>query len=471
MQTEQQVIDTSVKSGKPFTAAEIVAQKYRDFVFSPIFTEMQTAEQYYLNFSDIGRKQRYSVGENGQLVPVNNLSNKKLHHNFFKELVDQKIDYLLARPWTISTKDTKYNDIVNKVFDDDFRNKFSRTVKNAVIKRNGFMFPYIKDNELKFKYLDALNTIAVYEDDQEDEIDSFIRFYNQEVFDGRTKRIKTFAELWTVVESVRTFEINEFGGATEIGQAEAMYLKPDENGNMQGYNWDRIPLIEIAYNDEKVGLLRQVKSLQDEYDAATSGNADKLADEGNSILILKNAMATALSNFRRNINIFRMVKLNENSELEKLDDTAKIDNTKDHIELLRRDIYTFGRGVDVSNANVGANASAEARQYIFAGLDMDCNSLERSCRSALRKILWFVEQYYGLKRPDDLEITFNRDIAVNEMQAVEIAVKMLSIPGVSTLTVLEQLPMVKNAGEEYKRWEQEQTQRQQSNIFNTGDEE
>ena len=74
--------------------------------------------------------------------------------------------------------------------------------------------------------------------------------------------------------------------------------------------------------------------------------------------------------------------VNDDGDADTIDDSVDVSNSDTYLDRLRRNIYAFGRGVDPDQA-MGANASAEARQYMYAPLDLDCNGLEKGVRNCI----------------------------------------------------------------------------------------
>ena len=77
----------------PMTLAQIVSEEIREFKASDQYKTILEAESYYRNRSSVQKK----------TVDVANRSNAKIERPILKKLVDQKANYLLAKPWTVDT--------------------------------------------------------------------------------------------------------------------------------------------------------------------------------------------------------------------------------------------------------------------------------------------------------------------------------------------------------------------------------
>lgn len=82
----------------PMSLAQIVGEEIKEFKSSEQYKIMVEAEQYYRNRSDVQRKTN----------DVANRSNCKIEHPILKKLVDQKVNYLLSKPWTVDTSNKAY---------------------------------------------------------------------------------------------------------------------------------------------------------------------------------------------------------------------------------------------------------------------------------------------------------------------------------------------------------------------------
>ena len=92
-QTELVSAALSDPANAPMTLAQIVSEEIREFLRSPQYRELLEADAYYRNRSDVQRKTN----------DIKDRSNARLEHPIYRKLVDQKVRYLLARPWAVET--------------------------------------------------------------------------------------------------------------------------------------------------------------------------------------------------------------------------------------------------------------------------------------------------------------------------------------------------------------------------------
>jgi SPP1 family phage portal protein len=225
----------------------------------------------------------------------------------------------------------------------------------------------------------------------------------------------------------------------------------------QSASWGKVPYIPFKNNDFELPDLQFVKTLVDNYDLTRSDVANLLEDIKNIIYALKGYGGENLSDFMRDLAYYRAVKLDDDGGLDKVESTINIDAAKEHYEALKKDIFDFGQGVDKSSDKLGNSPSGIALKFIYSGLDMKCNGLEEWFKWGFEQLLYFVNVYLQVtKQPasdKEIEIVFNRDIAINESQAITDCVNSEGI--ISLETIISNHPWAKDVKEEMKRLEEE----------------
>ena len=111
--TEQQFLEREIAKFK-------TASKRRD---------MFIGEQYYNGNHDIMHRRRTIIGEDGKLQEVENLPNNKVIDNQYAKIVDQKVNYLLAKPPTFETENKMYGELLKEVFNNRFYERYGTSGK------------------------------------------------------------------------------------------------------------------------------------------------------------------------------------------------------------------------------------------------------------------------------------------------------------------------------------------------------
>jgi len=208
-----------------------------------------------------------------------------------------------------------------------------------------------------------------------------------------------------------------------------------------------------------------VKSLVDEYDARTSDHANNLEDLPNSIYVLKNYDGQDLGEFRRNMSTYRAVKVMGDGGVNTLSLDIDTEATEKHLDRLRKDIYEFGRGVDTQSERFGNSPSGIALKFLYADLDMDCNIMETEFQASLEQLMWFVNVHLvntgaGDFTNESVEFVFNRDILINETDAITNIRNSVGI--LSDETLVAQHPWVTDVQEELDRIQKQREERSEA---------
>lgn len=430
------------------------------------------AKRYYKNKNDILDKRRYYI-VNGQQKEDRLSANNKIAHPIFRDLVDQKVNYLLGNDWSVENKE------LSEVFDDDFRSLIQSSTADSIMCGLGWIF-VLPDN--KFKYIDSLNIIPIWEDIKHRKLFGVIHFYTAINYDQNgVEKKEQFAELWSL-EGVHVFKKNENDKYDLIEiKSHLTYnyeQKKYEDNNMvkpnikNNYNWQKLPFIYIKYNEDEVSLLSLVKSLIDNMDKTASDTQDLLSDLTNKITVITGATGTNLREFAINKRQYRTVSLPMGADCKEIGTDPNIDAAKSWIEHLRSQIYIAGRGYDPLQA-IGLNASGEARRNLYTSLDLDVNQLESGILQAIKRVIWFINANpigMGQLIPEDTKVTFVRNIMINQGEQVENALKAQNIEGISMRTVVGMSGLTENVEEEIKLAEEEKKERMEqfADVYNFG---
>lgn len=460
MSTEMQRIIEIIETGArgAMTLEQIIKLEIDEWLVSNERLLMLTGQRYYMGDADILGRKRMVVGEDGKLVEVENLANNRLVHNFVRKLVDQKVGYLLGLPLTVQTTNEEYQRLLNEIFNRSFMRTLKNLGKEAINKGKAWLHVYYNESgELSFKKIPSEEIIPLWRDAAHTELDAVIRVYEVETFEGVTKRIVTKVEFWNR-EGIRRY-ILENGlliPDVEVGEYAPHVTLVQSDGSVQGYNWQKIPFICFKYNDEELPLVKFVKSLVDDYDKHTSDNSNNLEDLPNSIYVLRNYDGTNLGEFRRNLSVYRAVRVSDDGGVDTLKLEIDTEAYKAHIEQLRKDIYEFGRGVDTQAERLGSDRSGVALKFLYADLDMDCNILETEFQASLEQLRWFIDQHIANTTGTDyseehVDFIFNRDIIINESEVIQNVRNSIGI--LSDETNLANHPWVTNVRAEMERIE------------------
>lgn len=449
----------------PMGMDKIIYNAVKDWLRSDERAWMIAGERYYKDYPDIVFRKKYGIGPDGEPVEIKNVANNKLVHNFTKKLVDQKVGYLLSKPLTVQTENEQYGQILtDNFFEKEFQRLLQRIGKESIQKGKAWLHVYYDEHgQFKLKRIPSHEVIPLWRDADHTELDGVIRVYEYTTYEAQERKQITKVEYWDQSGVMRMVyqddqivpDLATYGDCWRA--AHFTVMNPDESETP--YNWSEVPFICFKYNAEELPLLHQIKSLIDDYDKQKSDNSNNLEDTPNSILVLKNYDGQDLGEFRQNLATYRAVKVADDGGVDKLSVDINTEAHIKHQDQNRKDIYEFGRGVDTQSEKFGGDASGIALKFLYADLDMDCNMIETEYQWALEQLLWFIDVHLANTGAGDFSsekvtIIFNRDIVINETEAVENAQKSMGV--ISKKTIVANHPWVTNTQDELDQIEEEQ---------------
>ena len=209
--------------------------------------------------------------------------------------------------------------------------------------------------------------------------------------------------------------------------------------------------------------MNRVKELQDAINTMISDFENNMQEDArNTILILKNYDGQDLGEFRRNLAAYGAVKVREDGGVTTLTVEVKAENYKAILELLKKALINNARGYDAKDDRMGNNPNQMNIQSMYSDIDLDANGMETEFQAAFEELLWFINQDMANKGVGDFEqeeitVIFNRDILINESEAIDNCAKSQGI--VSDETIVEQHPWTKDADAELERLKKEKEEK------------
>lgn len=441
-------------------------KEYRD---SQVYKTMGIGTKYFFNQNDIIHRQRYYIDRQGVPVATELLSNNKLAHPFMRKLVNQKVNYLLSKDFTVRGTD-KYVKELNKYLDDKFRLTLVNLGKESV--RCGIAWLqvyYNEEGQLKFKHIPSNEIIPFWHDSEHTELDAVIRTYEiqEYVVDKVEKRIYEMIEYYTPEGLWKYKRLKTGGNLFPLSplEGEGHFKVINDDNKEYDATWNKVPFVAFKYNAEEVSLINWIKPLIDDYDARTSDNSNNLADVPNSIKVVKGYEDNDKEEFSKNLAIFRNIFVSEGGDVTSLNTELDLEGADIHLKRLRKDIFEFGGGVDTVEKDL-RDVAGVALRFQYADLDMDCSEMAQQYRFSLRQLQWFINTDLSSKgiEADDSgsDFIFNTDVILNETETINnLAV---SKDMISEKTLLQNHPWVKNVDEEIREVEQDRQKQMQYEI-------
>ncbi len=438
------------------TEIEFLEEELKAWLVSTKRLWIRAGTAYYCQHLDIDHKERKVIGEGGRKVTLHTLPNNRIAYNRYAKLVDQKVNYLLAKPFEVKTDDETYGVLLDSVFDKTFRRRLKHVGVDALNGGIAYLHPYVTAEGLHFKRFPPSQILPFWADEEHERLDSFLRIYDVATYEGKQPKIVHKVEYYTS-NGVQYFIWENNQLRPDVERTNGAYLSIDD----QPMNWERVPLIAFKYNEEELPLIRRVKGLQDALNTLISNFADVMCEDvRNTILVIKNYDGTDLSEFRRNLAVYGAVKVRTREGVEGGVETLTIEvNSQNYeviVKLLEKAIIDCGNGFDARDDRMGNNPNQMNISSIYSDIDIDTNNIEMEFQASLEQLMWFVNTYYRINggKAGDVEFIFSRDTPVNESELITNCRNSEGV--ISKETIIANHPWVKDTAEELKRLQAEQ---------------
>lgn len=444
------------------TKTEVIATELKKWIRSPERQDMITGYKYYVGDHDILYEQRKVIGDNGELKPVYNLPDNRIVDNQYARIVDQKVNYSVGKQLTIISDDVDYKEKVLDILGDDFMRVLRVTTINATNCGIGWMYIYYNEKgELKFKAFKPFEVLPFWKDAEHTELDFVVRFYEDQVYEGKKEVNKSRVEIYTESGIYRyNLEEDELSGAVDLVVSDDLesfspYMtRRISDEEIKQYSWGEIPLIPFKYNNLELPLINRGKSLQDSINRVLSNFVNNiLEDPRNSILVIENYDGENLDEFRYNLAQYGAVKVRSGEGARGGVDVITVDvnpeNYKAILKLLKRSLVENLRGVDAKDDKLADGEANQMQiQSMYNDIDLDASALEIEFQASLEKLMYFVNKHL-MTSDKKVDFQFNRDILMNESEKIENFVK--SFGRLSDKTAVANHPWVDNPDDEIEQ--------------------
>lgn len=421
---------------------------------------MSIGQKYYEVENDI-LKRRITRTVKGAEVEETYKANNKLAHSKYKNMVDEKVAYLLSRDYSLSCDDEGYVEKVKDVLGKHFQYQLSGLGYEASNKGISWLQAYI-DEEGNFKtmIIPSEQCIPIWRDNSHTELESMIREYETVIWEYDKKKTITNVEVWNK-DGVSYYRLDgklliaDYDRNNDNNGPVAHYKKGD-----MWYAWGKVPFIAFKNNRIELPDIKFVKSLLDAYDLSRSEAANYVEEVKNLIFILKGYGGEDISEFMRVLNEDRAIPIDdpEDGGVDTLTPQMDITALREHYEQLKRDLIEDGQSINKDLDKFGSAPSGVALKFMYAGLDLKANALETEFKMSFENLLYFINIYIsennlGSYKDIDLDILFNRDMEINESEVIENCNK--SKGTVSNKTIMANHPWVKDVEAEEKALEEQ----------------
>lgn len=384
------------------------------------------------------------VDENGQprTIEINN-NNAIIYTNYFKLLVKQKINYLMAKQPTFTE-----NQYIRNI---DIIELLKRELLDTALDSRGWIHFFINDeNKLDWVHVHDSEIIPIY-DKWNKNIIEIIRYYKI----NEDKNGNFNVEHWTKT-GVTYITLNEFEIVDKI---EETHYKTDVffNGELQTSlkrNFTFLPFIQMINNTDKQSDIEPIHELIDYYNQISSGFIDNINKFQEAIIKLKgfsgdeNTLQETLKNLRK----YKMAGLPSDGDMDYMAIDIPVEARKLLLEILEHNIFKLGQGYNADQLGDG-NITNVVIINRYSGLDSKANDVEPQLKLFYADFIDKISMYHGVSLNNEIE--FNRSMLVNETEKIDNCVKSVNIA--ATETILKNHPWVVDVNKEMEKLKQEKT--------------
>ena len=440
------------------TTEEILYEEIKEFNASDKRAWMVIGDRYYRCENDIYNRRITRKTDDGEIEDKSK-ANNKLAHGFVKNLVDEKIGYLLTKDYALKCDNEQYIQKVKEVLGEYFQYTLTRLGYEASNKGIAWLQVYINEQgKFGTMLIPSEQCVPLWKDNTHTELDGMIRFYVQTVYEGKEKKQVTRVEYYTPTE-VYFYILDDDRLIPDIEQHEGGPILHYKKGE-EGRGWGKVPFIAWKNNHLEYPDVRFIKSLVDSYDKSRSEIDNFIEETKNLIYVLKGYGGENLAEFMRDLNYYRAIKIDdpEHGGVDTLTPKIDIAAAKEHFEQLKRDINEFGQGVPKDLDKFGNSPSGISLKFLYAGLDLKCNHLEVEFRRAFNQLLYFVNVYLaengqGNYENEHVDLIFNRDVQINESETI---INIQNSKGIiSDKTLVANHPWINDVEQELEQIEKE----------------
>ena len=226
----------------------------------------------------------------------------------------------------------------------------------------------------------------------------------------------------------------------------------------------QIPIIAFKFNDMEQPLLNRVKTLQDSLNTLRSDFMNNMQEDARStILILKDYGGTDLSEFRRNLIEYGIVKYTTSIDGKGGIDTLQVEvnasNYDTIINMTKRAIIENCKGYDAKDERLGNNPNQLNIMSMYSDIDLDANGLELEFQASLEQLMVFINAFLlilskGNFENESINFIFNKDQLLNESQVISDLVNSIGI--LSNETIIANHPYIEDPDLELERIKNDQ---------------
>ncbi len=345
--------------------------------------------------------------------------NNKLVTNYCSYITDTIIGFFMGTPITYTSNNKQYLETLKQIFNvNDEQEVNIELARKQSIKGTGFEMVYIdENNNIRFDVLDTDEVIMIYDTTIEAKPSMAIRYYD--THDYLTDEDVTNVEVYT---KTNVFHYIMEEGNLTLTDSKEHYFK-------------EVPIVEYYNNIYRTGDFEKIIFLQDNLNLTQSDLSNELSyfrDCYLKLIGLEGTEEEDIQEMKEN----RVLLLDENSKAEFMTKEINDNVIQNHLKNIKEDIHKISYVPDLSQ-ELPANLSGTAIKQKFFNTEQLIISKERKFKKSLQTRIRLITNILNLKGADynweDIEIKFNRNLPINNVELADAAIKLAGITSRKTL--------------------------------------
>lgn len=372
--------------------------------------------------------------------------------NYCYNIVQNYLGYLTGVPVKYSNDD--FSDVLDVINYNDVAQEDTELLRNALIFGRAFEINYIdEDGKQRFKLLDSRECIPVYANNISNDLKYVVRFYKEDLLDK--------ANTDYLVEVYGPDEIITYRSSIGFSSFEFLSRTP--------HFYHQCPMTVFKLNENEESIYQQIISLQDAYNQLLSDEIDDFDSFADAYLVLKGAIATEgdLEAMKQN----RVLMMDNDASADYLTKSISDTQIQNMLQNINDQIHKISGCPDFNSDKLLAQ-SGIAMRYKIINFENISSEIEANMRKALQRRIELICTIVNFFNEDeeawrDVEIVFTRNLPITlDPSTPQELIQYKGI--VSTKTLLEQIPFVKNVDEELKLIAEETNQNMELYRFDDG---
>lgn len=480
---ETDLINARITMGAKLNESSIIRYIIENDLNSEIKRKMSEGQRYYCGKHDIFQKdfrvsriteeknnEIFSNSENSERIVNFNNPNRSNHHNinvFHKILVDQKVSYIASREPTITVKGAdkdltlkEYEKALISFADENFNECIQELIIGASNKGFESIHIYYDENG-KFCYsiVPAEELIIFLDEKYQKEVEQVIRYYYINVVKDGRKYKRRKVEWWTKEDVTYYVEKDEnlFIKDTSFDYNPSPHwwdieLLNNMEKNRVPHSWGCVPFIILKNNPYMTTDLEPIKGLIDAYDLISSDGVNNLLDLVDLYWVIEGYGGETASAIVKKLQINKAVNISDSSgSIEAKQVELPLQGRLNYLNMLRRDIFHFGMGVDVDIEKFGNAPSGVSLKFRYTLLDLKAENMISKLKMVIKKLLWYFTEDLNRRYISNFDsslvnVTINKSVITNDVEIVNMIKASKNI--VSDKTLLSRHPFIDDVNDE-----------------------